>query len=317
MAKFSLGKPITIGGTEVVVVRDVLGSLNADKTTETFSLVEPKGADGRPAIYVSENDLTRLRDDYPGIKVYGLWQLMFHNNAVPLGAQLVTFPLSDAGGLYLLMEGVSDFKSPASIASSGEYLNGYIPDNYDVDLSMASVIDVDIHSLKLPPQPAYTRLEQSGKLRAENKRRWMVVGSLCGLIMVGAVAANYGLQTIYKSRMADYNTKRNLIQELEARVRTLSAERLIVRPDDASMLKQLFTMFELYPKATTPIANEEVKVGFKGSHILITPSKAPVDPASVMQGVVTELQPDLSYRTTLYLPEDGQGEVLPEVSVNE
>ena len=31
MARFSLGKPITIGGEEVVVVRDVLGSLQADK----------------------------------------------------------------------------------------------------------------------------------------------------------------------------------------------------------------------------------------------------------------------------------------------
>ena len=31
MANFSLGKPITIGGQEIVVVRDVLGSLQDEK----------------------------------------------------------------------------------------------------------------------------------------------------------------------------------------------------------------------------------------------------------------------------------------------
>lgn len=43
MAKFSLGKPITIGGQEIVVVRDVLGSLQTDKGTDTYSIVEPRG----------------------------------------------------------------------------------------------------------------------------------------------------------------------------------------------------------------------------------------------------------------------------------
>ena len=63
---------------------------------------------------------------------------------------------------------------------------------------------------------------------------------LCGLLAVGALAVNYGLQTIYKSRMADYSTKRSLIDELDGRVRTLSGERLIKRPDDSVMLSQLF-----------------------------------------------------------------------------
>lgn len=309
MAKFSLGKPITIGGEEVVVVRDVLGSLQADKATETFAIVEPRGSDGRPAIYVSENDLSRLRDDYPGVKVYGLWQILFHNNAVRLGAPLVTFQLTDSGGLYLLIDATTDMDSPESILSSGEYLNGYIPDNFDVDINTANVINVDLQDLKLPPQPAYTRLEQSGKLKAENKRRWFVVGSLCGLIIVGAAAANYGLQTIYKSRMAEYNTKRTLIDELDGRVKSLASERLITRPNDSAMLSQLFTFFELYPMAITPPLVDDMKIGFVGSHVLVTPGNAPVDPATVVPGVVTELQPDLSYKATFseVETEDGLG----------
>lgn len=305
MTNFSLEKPMQIGGEEVVVVRDVLGAMQTDKASETFSMVEPKGADGRPAIYVSENDLARLREYYPGMKVYGLWQLMFHNNAVRFGSPLVAFPLStprESQGLYLLLEG--DIDSPEGIVSSGEYAGGLIVDNYDLDVEKANFIDVDLDLLKLPTQPAYTRLELSQKLRAENKRRWLVVGSMCALIAVGATATNYGLQTIYKSRMADYSTKRSLIDELDGRVRALAAERLIKRPDDSVMLGQLFHLFELYPNAITPAVNDDVKIGFAGTHILITPKKAKVDPATVMKGIASTLQPDLSYRLTIESPPD-------------
>ena len=307
MSRFSLGKPISIGGAEVVVVRDVVGVVHAGKDSDTFAIVEPKGVDGRPAIYVSENDLTRLRDDYPGIKVYGLWQLMFHNNAVRLGAPLVTFPLTESGGLYLLMDGMSDNKDPAGISTSGEYINRFIPDNIEVDIDKANVINVEMSSLKLPPQPAYTRLELSEKYKAENKRRWLVVASLCGLIVVSAVAANYGLQTIYKSRMADYTTKRSLIDELKGRVQSLSTERLITRPDDSVIISQLFKVFELYPGSITPAGKDGMKIGFTGTHILITPKKAPVDPATIIRGLKTELQPDLSYRVIVEAPNDDQG----------
>lgn len=304
MANFSLGKPITVGGQEIVVVRDVVGSLQADKGKDTYSVVEPRGVDGRPAIYVSEDDLDKLRDDYPGIKVYGLWQLLFFNNAVRLGEPLVLFPLEDKRGLYLLMRDAAPSVSPADIASSGEYAGGFIPDQFELDIRKSNVLSVDLKDLRLPPQPAYTRSELAQKLRAENKRRWYVVCALCGLFVIGAAAANYGLQTIYKSRMADYSTKKSLIDELDGRVRSLSAERLTERPDDSVMLSQLFKVFELYPKAMTPMLKDEERIGFTAKHILITPKKAPVDPAVVISGLETELQPDLSYRVVVGSPEE-------------
>ncbi|MFL1449349.1 hypothetical protein ACI77O_13210 [Pseudomonas tritici] len=306
MSAFSLGKPTYIGGEEVIVVRDVLGVVSNQLPNESLALVEPKGADGRPAIYVSENDLSRLRDDYPGIKVYGLWQVLFHNHAVNLGAPLITFPLKDKSGLYLLVDGGLDLHDPASITKSGEYLNGYIPDNYDVDMSTASVISADFANYRLPKQPAYTRMELSEKLKGENKRRWFVVGSLCGLIVVGAAASNYGLQTIYKSRMTDYSTKKTLITELDSRVRSLSAERLVVRPDDSVMLTQLFKVFELYPAAITPAPTDDLRIGFTATHMLITPPRAVRDPAQLIDGAKSDLQPDLSYRLVLTEPEATQ-----------
>ncbi|KAF0254342.1 hypothetical protein [Pseudomonas putida] len=315
MANFSLGKPITIGGQEIVVVRDVLGSLQDEKSSVTYSVVEPKGIDGRPAIYVSEDDLEKLRDDYPGIKVYGLWQLLFFNNVVQLGEPLALFPLEEKRGLYLLMKDGAASNLPGDIASSGEYVNGFIPGQFELDMRKSNVIDVDLKELRLPPQPAYTRAELAQKLRAENKRRWFVVGMLCGLFVIGAAAANYGLQTIYKSRMADYSTKRSLIDELAGRVRALSAERLIKRPDDSVMLSQLYKVFDLYPMAVTPAVKDDEKIGFTAQHILVTPKKAPVDPAVVIPGLETHLQPDLSYRVVVGPPDEGDQSLLDEGSL--
>lgn len=296
MQKFSLGKPVYIDGQEVVVVRDVVGTPGASgKDSEVFSIVEHKGSDGRPPIYVAENELARLREHYPGINVYGLWQILFYNRAVKLGAQVITFPLNDTGGMYLIMENGGDLHDPSRIAQSGEYIDNFIVDFIDFDLDKASRIDVDLTTLRLPPQPAYTRLELSDKIRAENNRRWMVVGGLCAMFMVAALATNYGLSTIHKSRMADYATKRGLIDELTARIESLSSERLVQRPDDSGTLAQLFRIFEISPDAWT-LTGGEVVVGFKSVHKLITGPNAKVDPALLVKGVTSQLQPDLSYQ---------------------
>lgn len=306
MAQFSLGKPIIIGGQEVLVVRDVLGAIQADKSTETYAMAEQAGADGRPAIYVSEKDLGRAREDYPGMKVYGLWQILFFNKAVRLGAPLVVFPWPDnpSSGLYLLLDAMADTTSPASIGSSGEYMGNYIAEYHHIEVSSASRVEVDLQELRLPPQPAYTRLEQSGKLKAEHKRRWIVVLSLCGLIGVGAVAANYGLQTVYKSRLADYTTKKTLIKELDERVQKLSSERLITRPDDSVMIGQLYKLLEYYPSSSTLVSSDEPNVGFTTAHVLVTPPDAPVNPSKVISGAESELIPTLAYRVRLLAPEN-------------
>ncbi|MBJ2215862.1 MULTISPECIES: hypothetical protein [Pseudomonas] len=303
----SLGRPVFIDGEEVVVVRDLVGTPQAGgKDTEVYSQVEGKGSDGRPPIYVAESDLGRLRESYPSINVYGLWQILFHNRAVEFGGRLITYKLNETGGMYLIMESGGDLNDPSRIAHSGEYFDNYSVDFIENDLTAAINIEVDITTLRLPHQPAYTRLELTEKKKSETNRRWWVVAALCSLIVVAAGAANYYLSTIYQSRMADYSTKRTLIDELNSRVRTLSQERLIKRPDDAATLSQIYKLFELYPKTWTPQIESDQKIGFKGEHLLITPKKADLDPSKYIRGVQTELQPDLSYKVTITPIEPGE-----------
>lgn len=296
MQYLSLGKPVFIDGQEVIIVRDVVGTpSHQGKEAEVFSIVESKGSDGRPPIYVAENELGRLREHYPGINVYGLWQILFHNRLVKFGAQVITCPLHETSGMYLIMETGGDLSDPSRIAHSGEYFDNFLVDYIDFDLDKANRIDVDASALRLPKQPAYTRLELSAKIRAENNRRWIVVGGVCTTLLLAAAAVNYGLHTSHKQRMAEYETKQGVVMDLNARASELATERLVHRPDDSGTINQLYLLFEISPDARTPSA-EEVVIGFQSAHKLITGPSSLIDPGRFVRGTTTRLLPDLSYQ---------------------
>lgn len=299
MSAISIGKPVIIDGQEVIVVRDIVNRDQSNsKDSDYYAQVEGTGVSGRPEIYVAESDLARLRENYPGMNVYGLWQILFHNKAVTLGGQVIIYPLTQNAGMYLTLESGSDYSQASNITRSGEYADNFIVDFVEFDLADAIRIESSLTEMSLPDHPAYTRSELGEKKSAENRRKWLVTGSLCGLLLIAAISMNYFLTTYYNGSMAEYSTKKGLITELEDRVFALSSERLIMRPDNSQELDKLYALFEIYPNSWTPTLEGEASIGFKGEHIVITPTNAPVDPKFI-KGVETTFQPDMSYQVRL------------------
>lgn len=66
MADLQLGIPITIGGEEVIIFRDTIGTdaLATGRDAEVFTVIEHAGPDGRPPIYIDENELGTLRKNF-------------------------------------------------------------------------------------------------------------------------------------------------------------------------------------------------------------------------------------------------------------
>lgn len=306
MSELQLGIPITIDGEDVIIFRDTIGTaaLSTGRDAEVFTVVEPVGPDGRPAIYIDENELRALRENFPGTNVYGLWQLLFANNLVPLGNEVVVFPTSETGGIYLQMESGTDYDSPVNIKRSSEYTDNYSPELYGHDLGTAPRITVDISLLTLPATPAFTRVELFSKKQHERTKRWYLTFLICIVVAVGVIVFNYGMYTVYKMNLAEYTTKKKLSRDLDARSAALLKERLPVRPDNSDVISRIDKVIAFDPKITTPTAAGHTN-GFTSGHIFLTRPNFPADLTAKIPGVTAELTPQMSYLLTV--SPDAQG----------
>lgn len=295
-----LGEPIVIDGKEVIVFRDVLGPESAQKTGEkaVLTVIEQADQNGRPPIFIDEHELNRMRENYPGIKVYGLWQILFHNNMVSLGSEVVVYPLEDNKGAYIRLDRNMDLHNPSSIVSSGEYVDNYISELAgagDFDLVAHAIhLEVDARELKLPKTPAFTRPELYSKRRQEEIRRWSFVGIFAGLLALATGGFNYYLYTNYKLEMADYQAKKTLIDDLGQRIAGLKRERLAVRPNDEIVLDRLFKIFRLDPKASTP-QSANLAASFAGIHRLTTSPNLTFDISKAVEGVTAKNTNKMTY----------------------
>ncbi|MBM5458966.1 hypothetical protein H8F21_15470 [Pseudomonas sp. P66] len=299
MAELQLGIPITIDGEEVIIFRDAIGTdaLATGRESEVFTVIEQVAADGRPPIYIDENELGTLRENFPGTNVYGLWQLLFANNLVPLGHEVVVFPTSEAGGVYLQMEHGSDYDNPANIKRSSEYIDNYSADLYDADLYSAPRIKVDLSDLKLPSTPAFTRVELFSKKQHERTKRWYLTISICLVIAVAVIAFNYTMHTVYRMNMAEYTTKKQLSNDLDARAAGLLKERLPERPNHSLVIDRINKVLAFDSKITTPETG--LVTGFTAEHVFLTRNHFPVDLTAKIPGVTAELTPQMGYLLTV------------------
>lgn len=300
MSSLMLDIPITIDGEDVIIIRDVLSRdrVRGGRSAEVYTQLEPARADGRPEISVDEKALRQLRDNYPGTNVYGLWQLLFANDQVPLGEEIIAFPTSEGGGVFLEMVPGSDLTSPANIQGTGEYSGGYSASHPGFNWSTAPRITIDPSLLRLPSSPAFTRSELNAKLQREKTKRWYLTGSVCLAIIVGIAVWNFALFSVYRMDMAQYQSKKQLTNDLETRMSSLLAERLTNLPDDSNAIEVIDQVMMYDTDVTTPTGESEGN-SFKGRHTFITRPGYLADLTGRIPGVKAELMPQLSYKLTV------------------
>ncbi|WGK63358.1 hypothetical protein QAO71_17605 (plasmid) [Halopseudomonas sp. SMJS2] len=296
MRYIPLGAPVHIAGKEVIVLRDAIGSevLTASRDSEVYTTIEQPSLDGRPAIYIDEHELNQARTDYPNLEVYGLWQILFYNDKVKLGSQIVLYPMGNDRGAYIRLNPAEDLDSPRSILSSAEYVENYIPEAMDYDLNDARRIDIEIDELKLPSQPAFTRMELNQKQKQIEKRRWFLVGIICVGVALGATVLNYSLNAVYKMQMASYTATKTTRTALEDRVVALESERLRAYPDNRQTALTLLRLIERDPGMQTPSA-AAISSGFSSVHAWVSSPNLPYDPATIAPNVTSTLGIDFRY----------------------
>ncbi|MAG65506.1 MAG: hypothetical protein CMK74_06485 [Pseudomonadales bacterium] len=296
MRYIPLGAPVHIAGKEVIVLRDAIGTevLTANRDSEVYTTIEQPSLDGRPAIYIDEHELNQARTDYPNLEVYGLWQILFFNEKVKLGSQIVLYPMGSDRGAYIRLNPEEDLDSPRSILSSAEYVENYIPEAMDYDLNDARQIDADIDDLKLPPEPAFTRVELNQKQKQIEKKRWFLVGIISVAVLLGATALNYSLNAVYKMQMASYTATKTTQTTLEDRVAALESQRLRSYPNNRETALTLIRLLARDPGMHTP-STAAVSSGFTSVHSWVSSANLPFDPAEVATNVTSTLGIDFRY----------------------
>lgn len=301
MGELQLGVPIEVDGQEIIIIRDVIGTdaLVSTRDNEIYTEVEPRGSDGRPAIFIDENELHNLRDSYPGITVYGLWQILFANDLVPLGlSEVVVLSSGPGSGQYLRMAPKSDWSDPANILKSSEFIDSHIADLFDDELEKASYLKVDVRKLRLPSSPAFTRIELYEKQKHEHTKRWYVAASICIVVAAAFGVYNYTMQTVYKINMAEYESKKVQGRDLEQRIAELLKERLQRVPDDSATIDRIDSLLTYEPQMRSSTLAGQLN-GFTSNHILITRPKYPFDLARKVEGVTSQLTANLEYQLTV------------------
>lgn len=300
MSELQLGVPIEIDGQEVIIFRDVIGTeaIAHHREEEIFTVVEPQSPDGRPPIYIDENELRNLRDNYPGTNVYGLWQILFANDLVPLGNEVIIFPTGETSGVYLQMAAGADLSNPSNILRSSEYLDNYLPDLVDYDLFQATRLRVNLQDLKLPAVPAFTRVELFAKQKHEETKRWYVVASICIVLASVAAIYNYSMYSIFNMNMAEYTTKKQQAADLDSRITALLKERLQVVPNNSVAIDRIMQLAVYDPEISTSTNAGQLN-GFTGNHVLLTRHDFPVDLAQKVPGVKSRLTPNMAYELTV------------------
>lgn len=298
-----IGIPILIGGSEVVVVRDHIGArLAKDKNVnDVANQVMPAGNDGRPAIFIDESDITTMRNSYPGMKVYGLWQLLFENGRVHLGSEVVIGQTRRSGGSYIRMRPDSNFSDPGNILESGEYVGDRVVSIQRFDLKNAISLDLSIHGLKLPSKPAYSRRELYEQSESQKRRRWINVAAICGLVIAGTAFFNYMQYNKFSQATATYKSQKIELDKQTKILAELKSTRVEVPPKDHATIGAITRLLTLDSGLTTAPHSEKSASSFAAgqSHRLLTSPGLTFDPATAVKGITTKRNQFMQYEITL------------------
>ena len=296
-----IGIPIVIDGSEVVVVRDSIGVRQAQDNTGVVNQVLPAGNDGRPAIFIDEADISAMRNSYPGVKVYGLWQILFENGRVKLGSEIVIGLTRRMGGNYIRMRPDSDFSDAGNILESGEYIGERIASLKNYDLSDAIKVDLAVHGLKLPSKPAYSRRELYEQFEGQKRRRWINVAGICALIVLATGVYNFQRYNAFNQESSSFRAKKAELDKLTAAFNELRSTRIEHQPNDSVPLGIIKGLSILDPGLKTATSTEKGASSFAQgqSHSLVTSPAFPVDPAKVLNGITTQRNQLLQYEIKL------------------
>lgn len=176
--RIPIEKEIVVRGTKIVLL--------VDEVKEAFNhqdgiLVQPSTAQ-HEHIWVREANLVRLRNQYPAIAVYGLWQTLLASKLIDPSKPLYCVKTSDPSvpsiqGVYLVVDN-------GRAKTSGRFI-GSLPAEIGYSLDDATFIEnVDLEALILPRRKAVLPAEAVRERQRERNLAY-AAAAICAIGVLG------------------------------------------------------------------------------------------------------------------------------------
>lgn len=221
---------ITIDDVDVVLMPDMVGPV---PLSEQHMYVELQAAENQtPAIHVNETDIENIREAYPGIAIYGLWQTLLNSGVISFRKSLQVVQASPMDGFYIHCDlGRAEF--------SGDYEAGFFAADAGFTLDDAAVIAPSVDSLTLPAHEAKMAEELQIERKMKARKAWSSAVSVAVLVAILAVLTDFSLLQYYKYEHQEALDKSAMRDYLRAGLDGLKTSRITDVPNDHQKIERI------------------------------------------------------------------------------
>ena len=283
-----INRPVTIGDRDVVLIPDLVGPV---PVSEQHQYVELEPASNTcPSISVREADIEDIRDQFPELPVYGLWQVLVNSHVISFRQPLHVVKINEFDGYYLHCDlGRAEF--------SGVYEAGFFAADSNFDLEEANELAPALDELKLPPNEAKLAAELQAERRLKTQRSWKNLGIAGVWTVMLAIGIDFGLETFYNREQQKIQTKAAMLETLRSGLDQLRTSRLTEVPNNTDAIKKLAELWATFPDIRT-----DGRASFAESSFRFRIDDKGFDPADRFPGIKTRYEPQGYWSITLTNP---------------
>ncbi len=254
-----LFKPLIIQGQKLVLIPDVVGSI---PVAEQHEYVEIEAASSTcPAIHARESDIDEVRERFPGLPAYGIWQTLIFSSLVGFDRTLQVLTTSADDGYYLFCE-------QGRAQYSGVYEAGFFAADTSFDLQDAYHIQFDADQLRVPQKPAKLAKELQESRQASIRKAWTGCVATCLALVLFSVGSDFALDEFYRVNQKDYSVKLATVKKLKKQLQELKASRLEVIPNNRKLIEKFAEIW-----AVDPLYAVEKPSSFEQHHFTVVLSQ--------------------------------------------
>ena len=230
--------PVTIGGERVVLIPDLVGPVPVAEQHQYVELVPATNT--CPSISVRETDIEDVRERYPELPIFGLWQVLVESDVFSFRQPLHVVKINDLDGYYLACDlGRAEF--------SGVYEAGFFAADANFDLDDANEVNPDINQLNLPKVQAKLAAELRAERRVKTQRSWRNLAIACVWSCILAFGVDFVLGSYYSQEQQELQQKTAMLKTLQSGLNQLKTSRLTEVPNNIEAIKKLAAIWGTFP----------------------------------------------------------------------